>query len=368
MTYIKSIEIQGFKSFASRIKLNFPSGLSVITGPNGSGKSNIVDAICFVLGRSSKKDLRAEKFSHLIFNGGKKKIPSKFTKVTIVLDNSNKEFPYKESEIRISRKVDLKDRGYYRINGVRVTKAEVVNVLKYANIDPEGFNIILQYEIAKFAQMDPIVIRELIEEISGIKMYEEKKEKTLNELSKVDENIKEANIHLAERDRYLKELLVDKEKAESYVKLNEDLKFCNAQLIFKEINTREREIKEINDKIFLRENKIKFLEGKINEIEEKIKSLQLRNEKIEKLIKESGEEEQLKLREAISILKDKQNELRNLIKGYQNEINRIGIRKKQIELEYEQTKKKIDEGKKKIEELEKRIDEITSKINEKEKI
>ncbi|MCW1296081.1 MAG: chromosome segregation protein SMC [Candidatus Parvarchaeota archaeon] len=368
MAYIKSLEMQGFKSFASRIKLNFSRGMSCITGPNGSGKSNIVEAICFVLGKGRKKELRTEKFAHLIFNGAKKATPAKFAKVTITLDNSEKEFPYNESEIKISRKVDQKDRVSYRINGVRATKAEVINLLKYANIDPEGFNIILQNEISKFAEMDPISVREIIEEISGIKVYDEKKEKSLNELKKVEEKINEANAHLAERDRYLKDLIEDKKKAEDYVKLNEELKVCNARLIFKEMSSREKEIKEILDKIFLRENKIKHFETKINEIDEKIRAGQSRLDKIEMLIKERGEEEQIKLRSEISDLKDKLNELRNLLKSHQNEINRIKIRKEQIELDFESTNKKIEDGRKRLSEINKKISALNSEISERESI
>ncbi len=107
MTYIKEVELDNFKSFAGHTKFSFIKGFNIIAGANGSGKSNIIDAMMFVLGASSKKEMRSEVLTDLIFNGGKAQKPAEFAKVNIILDNSDKTFSaYEENEISISRKID----------------------------------------------------------------------------------------------------------------------------------------------------------------------------------------------------------------------------------------------------------------------
>ena len=105
MTRIKKLVIEGFKSFAKRTEILLDSNFNVILGANGSGKSNVVDALCFVLGKSSSKAMRAEKSSHLIYNGGKTKKPADSAEVTVVFENSKKTFPLEDPEIKITRVV-----------------------------------------------------------------------------------------------------------------------------------------------------------------------------------------------------------------------------------------------------------------------
>src|SRR3989338_1779188 len=102
-TKITKLILDGFKSFGKRTELLFDDGFNVVLGPNGSGKSNILDALCFVLGKRSSKELRAEKASNLIYNGGKTKNPSKMAEVSIVFDNNKKIFPLQEDTIKVSR-------------------------------------------------------------------------------------------------------------------------------------------------------------------------------------------------------------------------------------------------------------------------
>src|SRR3989344_6446471 len=103
MTQINKLVMHGFKSFAKRTELPFSRQFNIVLGPNGSGKSNILDGLCFVLGKSSSKSLRAEKSAHLIYNGGKTKQPAKTAEVSIYFDNTNKVFPLPEAEIKVSR-------------------------------------------------------------------------------------------------------------------------------------------------------------------------------------------------------------------------------------------------------------------------
>jgi len=207
MTKINRISLHGFKSFAHKTEIPFDNKFNVVLGPNGAGKSNISDALCFVLGRLSAKSLRAEKAVNLIFNGAKtKKKPSPQASVEIAFDNSSKVFPEQAEEVVINRTITKTGNSTYRINGKKRTRTEVLDLLGAAKINPEGHNIILQGDITRFVDMPAVERRKIIEEISDVTVYEEKKHKALLELQKVDEKLSNAEIILKERNVYLKEL------------------------------------------------------------------------------------------------------------------------------------------------------------------
>ena len=196
MIKIKKLVLSGFKSFAKHTELIFGDDFNVVLGPNGSGKSNVLDAMCFVLGRMSSKSLRADKLSHLIYNGGKLKQPASKAEVAVVFDNSSKVFPFPDDEVRLSRIVKPTGNSVYRINNKKATRQEIIELLSAARIDPEGYNIVLQGDVTRFVEMSPEDRRQTIEEIAGISVYEDKKEKALSELEKVGERVKEAEILL----------------------------------------------------------------------------------------------------------------------------------------------------------------------------
>ncbi|MEM7821129.1 MAG: AAA family ATPase, partial [Candidatus Aenigmatarchaeota archaeon] len=132
MFRIDKLEMQGFKSFAKKTTLLLPSNFSVICGPNGSGKSNILDSICFVLGRTSAKSLRADRMHEMIFNGGSNKQPAEAAKVAIFFDNSDKTLPIEDSSVVVSRTVNRKGVSIYQLNGKTVTREKVLEVLRAA--------------------------------------------------------------------------------------------------------------------------------------------------------------------------------------------------------------------------------------------
>ena len=223
MTKINRITIHGFKSFAHKTHVPLDNTFNCILGPNGSGKSNIGDAICFVLGRLSAKSMRAEKAANLIFNGGKKKQPATTGYVEIAFDNSNKVFPSSEKEIIINRTIKKSGSSVYKINGKKHTRTEVLDTLGLAKINPEGYNIILQGDIMKFVDMPTSERRKVIEEISDVSVYEEKKHKAVLELSKVEDKLNNAEIILKERKVYLRELKKDRDQALKFKELKEQI-------------------------------------------------------------------------------------------------------------------------------------------------
>jgi len=223
MVYVKKLVMHGFKSFVRKTEIPLTPEINVILGPNGSGKSNITDALCFVLGRLSIKSMRATKAKNLIFMGSKVAPPSKEASVEIVFDNTDQTFSIGGSELSIERVVRKNGQSIYKINKHVKTRQEVLTLLAQAGIDPNGFNIILQGEIQNFVRMHTEERRKIIEEVSGISIYETQKERSLKELQKTEEKLKEINAILGERTAYLNNLEKERQQAMRYKKLEGDI-------------------------------------------------------------------------------------------------------------------------------------------------
>src|SRR3989338_2529705 len=136
-TRINRMVMHGFKSFAKHTEILFGGSFNCVLGPNGAGKSNVLDALCFVLGKSSSRDLRAEKSANLIYNGGKSKNPAKHGEVSIFFDNSEKVFPTEDKEVKITRIVRQNGQSVYKINDKAMTRQQITNLLSLAKIDPD---------------------------------------------------------------------------------------------------------------------------------------------------------------------------------------------------------------------------------------
>ncbi len=361
---IKSIELENFKSFGGKTKITFLDGLNVIIGPNGSGKSNISDAICFALGRGSKKELRTERFNQFIFNGGKNGKPADYAKVTIVLNNENRNFPIDSDEIIIIRKVDKDGRTAYRINGERQTIDYVKSILKQGGLDPDGYNIILQGSIQRIADMSPKERRGLIESIAGISFYEDRKHKSELELNKVEEKLREVRIMLAEKAKYMKELEDEKKHAERYVELQTKLKYKQKALILKKINEQEKALSEIEKQINEVEFKSKEDENKIGGLRVKIKQIEEQIEEINKKIEEMGGKKQIEIANKITEIKNKISNNEFIIENDKKEIERIINRRKELIEEKQNVKKEIEDKESQISELKKKLEEANSKLLE----
>ena len=239
MTIVKKLRVKGFKSFASPTELEFGNGFNCIIGANGSGKTNIIDSMVFVLGELSSKSIRAEKSSNLIYNGGKTGSPFKEAEVSIFFDNEKREFPIDTDEIKLSRFVRQNGQSIYKINDEKRTRQQILELIKSAKIDPSGHNIILQGDIISMTEMKSEDRRKIIEEVAGISVYEDRKEKALLELSKVETKLNDANIILTERETHLRELKKERDQALKFKELEEHLKNNKATLLHFEIKDKE---------------------------------------------------------------------------------------------------------------------------------
>jgi chromosome segregation protein len=341
MTTVTRLSMTGFKSFAKKTDLKFGTDFNCVLGPNGSGKSNIMDALCFVLGKTSAKSMRAEKSSNLIYNGGKNKNPSKTAEVSIYFDNLKKEFPIEEKELKVSRIVKQNGQSVYKLNNKTMTRQQIVDILRIAKIDPDGHNIILQGDIVHFMSMRPIERRQLIEEIAGISIFEEKKGKSLLELGKVDEKLTEANILLTEREANLRELKKDRDQAKRYLELKNKIKDNKATYIHVQIQEKEKKLEkvlEIIGKHELNYKKFKEIIDKLTiELNQKKSELNEINDELE----QRGEKDQINIRENITDIKTDVIKSQSRLETIKNEIKKIEDRKLQLKSSIQENNKKI---------------------------
>ncbi len=363
MTYIKSLIMHGFKSFAKKTKIELKPGFNCIIGPNGAGKSNVFDALCFVLGKSSAKGLRVERASNLIYNGGKTGSPAKKAEVTVVFDNSNNLFPV-EGDLQLTRIVKQNGQSIYKINGKTTTRQQVLEILSLAKIRPEGYNIILQGDIIRFIDMSNLERRKVIEDASGIYIYEEKKEKALRELSRVEERIHEANIILAERKAMIDELEKDYKLAKKYKDLESKIKQNKKLVLVTNLRKKEKEKERIDKDISNKEQRKKDYKKKIEELEKKISEKKKAIDKINREIEKRGEKEQVEAHRRVESLKVEIAILKEKLLNLENEFLETENREKQLRDEYKSIKEKIERNNKEIKQKEELINKKKKELNE----
>src|SRR3989344_4618744 len=299
MTKINKLVITGFKSFATKTELVFGDTINTILGPNGNGKSNVLDALCFALGRGSSKSLRAEKTANLIFNGGKTKKGAEKGQVDVHFDNASKIFPVDTPEVKVSRVIKKNGQSVYKINDKTHTRSEILDLLSAARIDPDGFNIILQGDITRFVEMTSVERRQILEEISGISVYEERKHKALLELDKVEKQINDAEIILKERKTHLKELKSDRDQALKFKELKDNIDSNKATYIHVQAE-KKHEVKSGFEKEHeTLKTSFDKVEKQIEEHRTAVEENKAAIKKINDEIEQKGEIEQIKLSKEI---------------------------------------------------------------------
>jgi len=330
MVHIKKLVMHGFKSFPKKTEIPFTPEINCVLGPNGSGKSNITDALCFVLGRLSAKSMRAEKSANLIFMGTKEFAPSGEASVELIFDNSDNAFSINEKEISIKRTIRKNNQAIYQINNQTKTRQEILFLLAQAGIDPNGFNIILQGEIQNFVSMHNEERRKIIEEVSGISVYESRKQKSLKELEKTDEKLKETLAILRERTAYLNNLEKERQQALKFQKLEKQARDFKASIINYELKTRQKQKQKIlsdmdsNSKEAEKiKNKILLTHNSVKDFEEKISS-------INSTIQKSTGIEQEQLNQEIANIRAELAGLSVRLENYENKLSEISRQKQEL--------------------------------------
>ncbi len=360
MTRINKMVMHGFKSFAKRTEILFGPEFNCVLGPNGSGKSNILDALCFVLGKSSAKSMRVEKSANLIYNGGKTKKPSPQAEVSIYFDNTKGMFPTEAKEVKVTRLVKKNGQGVYKINDETRTRTQILELLSLAKINPDGYNIILQGDIIKLIDMTPSERRQIIEEIAGISVYEDKKQKAVNELEKVEGKLKEAEIVLTERETYLKDLKKERNQAQKYKELDSKITVNKATALYRQMQKKQAEKEELDERIAKHQKTLNKANAQAEELRKQTAELKKQVEEINKEIEQKGEKEQLALHKEVESLKIGIATDKSRMENCKDEISKIKTRKDNL-------KESLTEVEEKIKESTENKKDISAQIQQKKK-
>jgi len=358
----------GFKSFVRKTEVPFAPGINVIVGANGSGKSNISDALCFVLGRLSIKSMRAAKAGNLIFLGSKVAAPAKEAMVEMVMDNSDRVFSIDKNEISIKRIVRRNGQSIYKINEEVKTRNEVLSMLAQGGIDPNGFNIILQGEIQNFVRMQSEERRKIIEEVSGISVYEMRKEKSLNELERTEEKLKEVLAILRERTIYLNNLEKERQQALKFKKLEADVKKFKASIIYHDMSQKKKHSDEINLRISSKNKEIEKEKKAISEIRLAIENIESKISSINSTIQKSTGLEQERLNQEIANIRAELAGMNVRTENFENKISSLSKEKQELQEFVRQAELDIKELQKGAPTLAKNQKEIETKKQELEKV
>ena len=222
--YLKSLEIQGFKSFPDKTVLQFGSDITAIVGPNGSGKSNISDAICWVMGEQSSKALRGAKMEDVIFGGTQKRAPVGFAEATLVLDNQDGALKVDTPEVMITRRYYRSGESEYYINKQSARLRDIHELLMDTGLGREGYSNIGQGRIDEILAVKSTDRREIFEEAAGISKCRYRKEETERRLAATEDNLLRIGDKISELEMQVEPLREQAEKARKYLAFREELK------------------------------------------------------------------------------------------------------------------------------------------------
>ena len=363
--YLKALELSGFKSFADKTIIEFNRGITSIVGPNGSGKSNILDAILWVLGEQSYKNIRAKESADVIFSGGKNKKAKSMAEVSLIIENEDRYLDIDFSEVKITRRIYKSSENEYLINNRKVRLKDINNLFMDTGIGKQAYSIIGQGRVERIISSNPKELKEIIEEAAGVKRAKIEKEDSIKKLKEVKneiEKIEYVEKDLENRVKYLKEESMKAKLFKTYTNKIETQKFMileynideklnlknqydeekekldvELSLIRSKFNAHEKELELVNEK---RENYYKRLENEKNKnknIFTKVENLKddfvklnnklsnLETEATEKLKRKDVVEKDLK--EKNEILENSKKELKNIKENF------INVKKEKNELE-----------------------------------
>ena len=246
--YLKSIEVQGFKSFANKIKFDFHNGITGIVGPNGSGKSNVADAVRWVLGEQRVKQLRGGSMQDVIFSGTENRRPLSYASVAITLDNSDHKLPVEYEEVTVTRKLYRSGESEYLINGAACRLKDINEMFYDTGIGKEGYSIIGQGQIDKILSGKPEERRELFDEAAGIVKFKRRKNLSVKKLEEERMNLTRVNDILKELEKQLGPLEKQSETAREYLKKKEELKTFDINMFLLEEERLRERIRETQEK------------------------------------------------------------------------------------------------------------------------
>lgn len=383
--YLKEIKASGFKSFADTIDIELTNGISGIVGPNGSGKSNVVDAVRWVLGEQSVKQLRGEgSMSDVIFTGSKSRRAASFASVTLVFDNSDKYLNIEYDEVQIKRTIYKTGENEYFINNTKTRLKDILELFMDTGASKESFNIISQGDVANILSGKAEDRRVIFEEASGVLKYKKRKDEALRKLSKTHDNMARVDDIISELNTNMEPLKKQSEDAKIYLEKKEKLENVEIALTVNDIEKYNYEYKYSKEKVseltlsitkMLSENsseqaKIETIKNNISKLNSELYLKQ------QELVKVSANAEKLSGEKAMISERSKYNsedvKLHDNIISLKEKIlkieSQISALNKEIESEKSNNKiigEKLNNTEIKLSEIEKNKENLNSKLNQK---
>ena len=268
--YLKSLEMQGFKSFPDKIELKFDKGITAVVGPNGSGKSNIGDAMRWVMGEQSSKQLRGEKMQGVIFHGTLSRPKASFAQVTITIDNSDRKLDPEHDTVSVSRKLYRNGDSEYMINSQQVRLKDVLELFMDTGLGRDGYSIIGQGRIADIVNEKSNERREIFEEAAGISKFRYKKEEAERKLLAAEDNISRLNDILGELASRIEPLRQQSEKAKKFRVLDDEKRKLEVSIWVRRLDEYFNKGKELEEKLASVQQQYSELSEELKDVEREI--------------------------------------------------------------------------------------------------
>lgn len=373
--YLKSIEVQGFKSFANKIIFEFHNGITGIVGPNGSGKSNVADAVRWVLGEQSAKQLRGSKMEDIIFSGTENRKSQGFAYVALTIENSDHQLPVEYEEVTIARRVYRSGESEYLLNGHSCRLKDVNELFYDTGIGKEGYSIIGQGQIDKILSGKPEERRELFDEAAGIVKFKRKKNEAVKKLESQRQNLVRIKDILSELEKQVEPLEKQAQTAKEYLNLKEELKIYDIHLFLAENQGLKDQLENVQAKLSIvqcdfqsskrayekAKEDYEKVERELEELSKKTESTQNQAAQ-EKLSKEKKEGEKNLLKEQIRSAGEQKENLFQRGKALEQERKTKEKEKENCEKEENSLQKQLLQADQKKKEVSTKTKEVTDKI------
>jgi chromosome segregation protein len=345
---LKELIIKNFKSF-EYTKIPFDKGLHIVVGPNGSGKSNIVDALLFVFGATSLKRLRVDKLTNLINHHTK----ANTALVRAVLKNE-------DQEIEVSREIDKEGKSIFSLNGKKQALHEIMSYLNELGLDTDGFNTVQQGDVTKIINLNSEERRTIIDDVSGISLFDARKKEAEVNLKKVKERLDKVNIALNERKPYVEQLREEKDNAIKYKELETLENRYNYNLYKKQIDLYTQEINDYGNDLEEKEEKLNLLTIEKQDGNLKTKELDEKLEQINQELIAHSEKVQTTIGKQLSEINASKEIVTNSLNSSKNNLNYLISENNKASQELSSFVKEIDE-------IKIIVSNIKTKISEKQK-
>nr|MBQ8251975.1 chromosome segregation protein SMC [Lachnospiraceae bacterium] len=380
--YLKSIEVHGFKSFANKIIFDFHNGITGIVGPNGSGKSNVADAVRWVLGEQSVKQLRGSSMQDVIFSGTQSRKPLGYAYVAITLDNADHSLAIDYPEVTIARRLYRSGESEYLINGTVCRLRDVHELFYDTGIGKEGYSIIGQGQIDKILSGKPEDRRELFDEAAGIVKFKRRKNEAQKKLDNEKQNLLRVTDILAELEKQVGPLEKQAEKAKVYLKKKEEMKTLDVNMFLLENSHIQEQLETVTEKHRIADDDLTKTKEKFEHIKDEYERIAQSIERLEEAIAKEREmlsstsEMRGKLEVQINVLKEqikaaddneahfmqREKNIRAQIQEREEEKKTFADEKKQYDDEHAQMNANLEEAKAKLLEMQRQMEEYNETI------